>query len=240
MADNNKDKKSSTVPGIPDYYGTGGEVKGWLDQNLSTYLESNPGLIQAKAILGGAQAGFCPAGASISYGGDTAPSGWVMEDGASYDAVTNPGMYLNLYTVIGIKYGGTGQADFKVPDSRGRVDVMIGAHADVSTLGNNDGNANANRSYKHTMSNNLSTSGGTLSGAPGGTFLTTFNKVVHATQAGADNVLDTSTTFSSGSPTAGTLAVSGISVTGTIGLTTGAARPTNGPAAIVKNRIMKL
>jgi microcystin-dependent protein len=183
-------------------------------------------------------AGFCPSGTIVDYGGDTAPPGWVRCDGATYDAVTNPGLYLNLFTVVGTKYGGTGQASFKVPDCQGRVTVGLGSHADVSTLGNTEGNANANRSYKHTMSNNLSAgSAPTLTGTT--TFATSLNKVTQTgfgTGGSSAVVLDQSTGVNTG-----TVGISaGGAPGGTIGLTSGATRPTNGPAAIVFNKVIKL
>lgn len=224
MSDN-KEKKSSSIPGIPDYYGTGGEIQGWLQQNLGGYLEANPGLIQAKSLLGGPMAGLMPAGSVVDYAGDTAPPGWVLCDGSTYDAVTNPGLYLNLWTAIGTKYGAGSQSAFLVPDCRGRVTVGLGTHTDVDVLGETEGNAVANRSYKHTMSNNLSWSGSTAGGPyVAGGF------VASSPAAGSGAVYGSGTN----SPT-----VSG-SVGGTIGLLTGATRPTNGPAAIVFNKIIKL
>lgn len=224
------DKETPVVPGTPDYYGTGGAVKGWLDQNLGSYLESNPGLYQAKAMLGGAMAGFCPSGTVVDFAGSAAPTGWVLCDGSTYDAVTNPGLYLNLWTAIGTTYGGSGQSSFIVPDCRGRTTVGLGTHVDVDTLGETEGNAVANRSYKHTMSNNA-----TITGAPGGTFVTSVGHVDSTYQGGINAAAVLSVSGPTGSPTVGTLAVGG-----TIGLTSGATRPTNGPAAIVFNKIIKL
>lgn len=130
-----------TPPGNPNYYGSGGEIEDWLNQNLSGYLEANPTLIQAKSILGGQMAGFCPSGTVIDFAGSTAPTGWVLCDGTTYDAVTNPTLYLNLWNAIGTTYGGTGQSSFKVPDTQGRVAVGKGTNAACDVLGDNEGQA---------------------------------------------------------------------------------------------------
>lgn len=60
-----------------------------------------------------------PTGAVMPYAGSTAPSGWVLCDGSSYDG--NTSLYASLWSVLGITYGGAGITDFKVPDLRGRA-----------------------------------------------------------------------------------------------------------------------
>ena len=71
-------------------------------------------------------------GMIIPYAGSTAPSGWLMCDGASYPTAT----YADLYTAIANAYGGD-SSDFNVPDLRGRViagkDDMGGTSADRLT-----------------------------------------------------------------------------------------------------------
>lgn len=58
-----------------------------------------------------------PVGVELGYTGETAPSGWLLEDGMRYNGTADD--YIDLWNVIGLKYGGTGQADFAVPDRRG-------------------------------------------------------------------------------------------------------------------------
>lgn len=93
-----------------------------------------------------------PSGSIIQFGGETSPTGWVICDGSELAIAS----YASLYAAISNKYGsltngsgGSGTTHFRVPDLRGRVPVGKGTHSDVSTLGNNDGSALANRRPKH-------------------------------------------------------------------------------------------
>lgn len=93
-----------------------------------------------------------PAGATIPYAGSAAPSGWLLCDGSAVSRTT----YATLFTAIGTNYGvGNGTTTFNIPDVQGRVPVGKGSHADVNTLGNNDGVALANRRPKHNHPNGL-------------------------------------------------------------------------------------
>lgn len=66
-----------------------------------------------------------PVGVMMDYGGDNAPTGWLLCDGQTYSTT---GQYADLFAVIGYKYdtslspGGT----FRVPDRRYRVSVGAG------------------------------------------------------------------------------------------------------------------
>lgn len=62
-----------------------------------------------------------PTGTSLDFRGDSAPAGFLLEDGKSYATAT----YNRLFKIIGYKYGGEG-ANFNVPDSRGRVNIGSG------------------------------------------------------------------------------------------------------------------
>ncbi|MEA5625327.1 tail fiber protein [Nostoc sp. UHCC 0251] len=77
-----------------------------------------------------------PPGAITGFGGTVAPSGWLFCDGATYNTSTYPA----LFEAIGYIYGGSG-ATFKVPDSRGRVTLGVGAGTGLTTrtLGQNGG-----------------------------------------------------------------------------------------------------
>jgi microcystin-dependent protein len=96
---------------------------------------------------GAVSTGGLPAGSILPYAGATIPAGFVACDGAAYDGTQTT--YLALWNAIGTTYGGTGQSDFQVPDTRGRVLVAKGTHVDVDTLGENDGEAVASRRPKH-------------------------------------------------------------------------------------------
>jgi microcystin-dependent protein len=89
-----------------------------------------------------------PAGAIQIYAGVTVPPGWLLCNGASCSSSDYP----NLWRAIGNTYGGSNETAFLLPDLRGRIPVgyaASGGHADVSTLGNNDGVAPAYRRAKH-------------------------------------------------------------------------------------------
>lgn len=93
---------------------------------------------------------WCPPGAVCPYAGTVAsvPAGWLLCDGASYLRSDYP----DLFAAIGTTYGAADGTHFNVPDLRGRAiagHAASGGHADVSTIGNNDGVAVANRRPKH-------------------------------------------------------------------------------------------
>jgi microcystin-dependent protein len=99
-----------------------------------------------------------PTGAISIYGAAAAPSGWLLCDGSAVSRTT----YSVLFGVIGTTYGaGDGSTTFNLPDLRGRVIAgyaASGGHADVSTLGNNDGVTLAYRRPKHNHSVNITSS----------------------------------------------------------------------------------
>ena len=64
-----------------------------------------------------------PPGTVMPFAGNTAPYGWLLCDGRSLDATANP-EYKSLWEAIGVAWGGTGEADFKVPNLGGRT--MLG------------------------------------------------------------------------------------------------------------------
>lgn len=105
-----------------------------------------------------------PPGALVPYAGASAPTGFLLCDGSAVSRTT----YAALYGVIGATYGaGDGSTTFNLPDLRGRVPVGIalsGGHAEVSSLGANDGASLANRRPKHGTGFFGTTGGG---GGPG-------------------------------------------------------------------------
>ncbi|MEM3097395.1 MAG: tail fiber protein, partial [Nitrososphaerales archaeon] len=94
-----------------------------------------------------------PTGTILSYGGSTAPSGWLLCDGSEVSRTT----YSALFNVIGETYGvGDGSTTFNLPDLRGRFAVGVGSHADVDALNDNDGVAVGSRRPAHSHSQSLS------------------------------------------------------------------------------------
>lgn len=64
--------------------------------------------------------GLFPPATIVEYGGTSAPSGWLLCDGAAVSRTT----YAGLFAVLGTAYGaGDGSTTFNVPDRRGRFGV---------------------------------------------------------------------------------------------------------------------
>lgn len=68
-----------------------------------------------------------PVGASLEWNaaGDPPGGNFMVEDGRTLNSVTDATLTA-LYAVIGTTWGGTGPADFKIPDSRGRTTIGAG------------------------------------------------------------------------------------------------------------------
>jgi len=63
---------------------------------------------------------LCPVGSIIMYGAASAPTNWLLCDGAAVSRTT----YADLFTAIGTTYGsGDGSATFEVPDMQSRFPV---------------------------------------------------------------------------------------------------------------------
>jgi microcystin-dependent protein len=91
-----------------------------------------------------------PTGAIVAFGGATAPDGWLICDGSE----VSRSQYSLLFAAIGTLYGaGDGSTTFNLPDLQGRIAAgwaESGGHADVSTLGGNDGTTTlADRRPRH-------------------------------------------------------------------------------------------
>jgi microcystin-dependent protein len=116
-----------------------------------------------------------PPGSLSEYAGASAPPGWLFCDGTAISRTT----YATLFGIIGTTYGaGDGSTTFNLPDMRGRMPVGKGTHADIDTLGENDGAALADRRPKHkhtlnitdpghTHTSNATGSGGSIGGGAG-------------------------------------------------------------------------
>lgn len=114
-------------------------------------LEWN-GSAWAPATVSGGGGTTIPAGMIAPYAVTSAPSGWLLCDGAAVSRTT----YSTLFAAISTTYGtGDGSTTFNVPDLRGRMIAgyaASGGHTDVATIGNNDGVAAASRRPKHKTS----------------------------------------------------------------------------------------
>jgi len=151
------------------------EFKAWLVSYLETSDLTLPmnailGLQKTLGITGAGQGtlGIFPAGLILPYGGDAAPTGSYLCNGASYNRTTDA----RLFKAIGTKYGAVDGSTFQVPDLQGRVPVGVGPNADVASLGTNEGLGPTSRTPRHTHrlpgsgDGSLSTSGGSGDGTP--------------------------------------------------------------------------
>ena len=86
-----------------------------------------------------------PAGVIHAYGGASAPSGYLLCNGASVSRTT----YAALFSAIGTNYGvGDGSTTFNVPNLQGRVPVGLSADAEFNLLGETGG------AKTHTLASN--------------------------------------------------------------------------------------
>lgn len=105
-----------------------------------------------------------PAGMIMQYTGSTAPTGWLLCDGSIYNASSNS-IYQELFNVIGNQFGGTTNANFKVPDYRGMFLRGAGTNAQPGyttytgqTL--NTQQTHATQTHTHTINHDHQGSGG--------------------------------------------------------------------------------
>ncbi len=113
----------------------------------TTGVTLNTGWIDIPTASGATAA--LPTGTVAAYAGSSPPTGWLLCDGSA----VSRSVYSTLFSVISTTYGaGDGSSTFNLPDLRGRMPAgraASGGHADVSTLGNNEGIALANRRPRH-------------------------------------------------------------------------------------------
>jgi microcystin-dependent protein len=167
-----------------------------------------------------------PAGTINSFGGSAAPTGWLLCDGSAVSRTT----YAGLFTAISTNYGsGDGSTTFNVPDLRGRIPVGLGTNASVSTLGNNDGVAVANRRPQHNHTNGLTTPNHTHTATQ---YQNAGASFVNGTMAGANTGSASQAGVTVTDSTGG-----GIAIAGTIGPS--GTNPVDTSAYLVINYIVK-
>lgn len=77
-----------------------------------------------------------PTGVVADFAGATAPSGWLICDGASLSRVT----YAALFAVLGTTYGSVDSTHFTLPNAKGRVSVGLdSAQTEFDALGETGG-----------------------------------------------------------------------------------------------------
>ncbi len=121
-------------------------LKTEIQEGLNYYVIGTEPLLTVPYAMVAREAVYAvPAGTIVPFGGTNIPSGWLLCDGASYSTTQYP----ELYSSIGINFGGVLGANFNVPDFRGRflrgVDGTAGNDPNTSTrtasnTGGNTGN----------------------------------------------------------------------------------------------------
>lgn len=113
-----------------------------------------------------------PAGAILPYAGATAPTGYLLADGATVSQAT----YAALYALFGHTYGADpGGGNFILPNLKGRVPVGKSADTEFDTLGETGGakthtlDITEIPAHTHTISTGTSAGGGTAQNATSAT-----------------------------------------------------------------------
>lgn len=79
--------------------------------------------VATKQYTDAAMQSIFPVGAMLAYGGSTAPTGWLICDGAAISRSS----YSALFAILGTVYGvGDGSITFNLPDKRGRSSMGAG------------------------------------------------------------------------------------------------------------------
>lgn len=98
----------------------------WFDSTLNELKlrnKDNDGWIVMGKFSGNSNTSDTPSGAILQFAGTSAPTNWLLCDGALISRTT----YADLFSAIGTTYGaGDGSTTFKLPDLRGRVPVGAG------------------------------------------------------------------------------------------------------------------
>lgn len=107
------------------------EGRMWYDStNKKLYYGSGSNFVEFD--LSGMAANYLPSGVVMSYGGASAPFGWLLCDGAAVSRTT----YADLFAAISTTFGvGDGSTTFNVPDLRGRVPLGAGTGTVAETAG---------------------------------------------------------------------------------------------------------
>ena len=112
-----------------------------------------------------------PAGAMVMFGGASAPTGWLLCDGAAVSRTT----YAALFAAIGTTWGvGNGSTTFNVPDMRGRAPIgswqgsglsnrvigqRMGEEAHANSLDENAPHAHVAPEHSHTIPSHVHVGG---------------------------------------------------------------------------------
>lgn len=155
---------------VPIY--SNGAVNGFTQSLINTNNLANNAVTGAKIASGTITADkldanlttqILPSGMIVPFAGDTAPSGWLMCDGASKSRSAYPG----LFSVISTTYGSVDGLSFNLPDMTGRIPVGKSADTEFNDLGETGGVKSVTltgqqsgiAAHTHTVNSNTGVSG---------------------------------------------------------------------------------
>jgi microcystin-dependent protein len=133
-------------------------LQSWSLMPLYINKEGNPVVFGGAVTFLAGATGAEPAGIIHGYGGATAPTGYLLCDGASYLRAD----YAALFTAIGTTWGSADGTHFNVPDGRGKTLLGKAAAGTGSTLGASLGaldHVHAGPSHTHTISGTAASDG---------------------------------------------------------------------------------
>lgn len=130
---------------------------------------------------------YQPSGSISLYGGATAPTGWLLCDGAAVSRTT----YSELFAVVGTTYGvGDGSTTFNVPSLSGKVPVGLdSADTDFDALGETGGakSHTLTESEVPSHNHNAATNAQSTSNSGGASTTYTGSSVTNANAAALNN-----------------------------------------------------
>lgn len=118
----NLDSQNSSLPAtnVQAIYSVNGDL--YYNNNSGTPVQITQG-----SSITSASSPLVPSGVIWSYGGSSAPTGFLLCDGSAVSRVT----YSDLFATIGTVYGaGNGSTTFNLPDLRGRTPIGTGVYTD--------------------------------------------------------------------------------------------------------------
>ncbi len=161
------------------------------------------GNVTLSKLVAALQTAFVPSGAVLPFAGSTAPTGFLLCDGAAVSRTT----YADLFAVIASKHGsGNGSTTFNLPDYRGRFlrgvdgatgrDPNAGARTAMATGGNTGDNVgsvqgHAAQGHRHQwlVGNGTDAASGNPRGLqPNGTYFTSSGDPVSDTTNGTPQI----------------------------------------------------
>lgn len=108
---------------------------------------------------------FSPTGAMVQFAGSSAPTGWLICDGAAVSRTT----YAALFAAIGTTFGaGDGTTTFNIPDGRGRTAIGAGTGTKVFTFSSRSSNTITVTGSSNSSTNEIQTGQAILYSAPSG------------------------------------------------------------------------